>query len=382
MHIAFASSRPWGFAEAYQDSNRHRISIVVSQESELPGRLAAILPDIVVLNFEGDEIAEAVARINKASIRTIIIPFGAAASPDLLVKLMRLGVDDVLMEEDTNSLERILSNIEGSSKPADVDERLKRAKRISFLAAKGGNGTTFLLSNFATALAEQTGSKVLLIDLSIPFGDIDMYLSPTKPEHDLVDFILQAERLDQALLDAMVHHVSERLALIPSPSTMERVLKIKSGDVMKLIKKIEKFYEYILFDLGTSIDQVGLPIIETIDQLVVTSRPDLPNARRTGQVIQLLSDLEFPMEKLVIISNEFGARTAINPQEFEQAIGHTIQHRIPDAGPTVPVALVQSKAAITLAPKSQFAKVVNNWVTELSGRQHKGRRLWAIFGSN
>lgn len=382
MHIAFASSSPWGFADTFEDSGKHRISRVVSPASELPKSLVALLPDIVVLNIEESEITDTIARISKTSIRAVVVPFCRAPSAELLVKLMRLSVNDILMEEDKNSLERIVANIEGISRKADPNDRLKRAKRIAFLAAKGGNGTTFLLSNFATALAEQTSGRVLLIDLSIPFGDIDIYLAPVKPDHDILDFVQQIDRLDQALLDAMVHHVGEKLDLVPSPATMERVLRIKSDDVLKLMEKIQAHYEYILFDLGTSIDQIGLPTIETIDQLVVTSRPDLPSARRTGQIIQLLSELEFPSEKLVVVSNEFGARTAINPQEFEQAIGHSIQHRIPDAGPAVSAALVQSKAVITLAPKSNFAKSVSNWVAELSGRQRKGKRLWSIFGSN
>lgn len=180
----------------------------------------------------------------------------------------------------------------------------------------------------------------------------------------------------------MVYHVSDKLDLIPSPSTMDRVVRINPADVVKLIDKVDEYYDYVLFDLGTSVDQVGLPIVENIDQLVLVSRLDLPSARRTGQTIRLLADIDFPSGKVVVVSNEFGVRPSIPAGEFEKAIGHAIQHRIPDAGPTLATALVQSEPVIDLAPKSPFAKAIENWVGTLSGTSRKGRKLWGIFGTN
>lgn len=382
MHIVFASSNPWPLADAFADGGGHRVTRIVAPSGELPARLGSMLPDVVVLDYDEQELRQSIAEITRTARRAAIVPFCPAPSPDLLVFLMRLGISDMLMEEESDALERILARIQGSARTKGPDDRLKRAKRIAFLAAKGGNGTTFLLSNFATALARETSGQVLLVDLSIPFGDIDIYLTPAKSEHDLVDFVQQIDRFDRSLLDAMVHHISDKLDLIPSPSTMDRVVRINPADVVKLIDKVDEYYDYVLFDLGTSVDQVGLPIVENVDQLVIVSRLDLPSARRTGQTIRLLADLDFPPAKLVVVSNEFGARTAITASEFEKAVGHSIQHRMPDAGPTLAAALAQSEPAIDLAPKSPFAKAIDKWVAELSGSSRKGRKLWGIFGTN
>lgn len=381
MHVAFASRAPWNAVETFAKDETYRVSSVVLSPDELPSRLSSLLPDIVVLNFAEDEILDAIGRINKAGLRVIIVPFCVAPSPNFLVNLMRLGVDDVLMDEDAPALNRIVLGLTGKSS-ANPQDRTKCAKRIAFLASKGGNGATFLLSNFAAALANQTDGRVLLVDLSIPFGDIDMYLSPNKVDHDILDFIQQIDRLDRALHEAMVHHVNDKLDLIPSPATMDRVVRIGSGDVARLIDRVDNLYDFVLFDLGCSVDQVGLPIIESADQVVIVSRPDLPSARRTGQLIRLLSELDFSTEKLIVVSNEFGVKTGFDPSEFERATALAIHRRIPDAGSAVTAALIQSKPAIELAPKSAFAKAIGKWIAELSGNSNKGRRLWAIFGSN
>jgi pilus assembly protein CpaE len=382
MHIAFASPAAWTLPDAFTGLAGYRTTSLVASAEELPAQLASILPDVVVLNYDEASLREIVAQIAKTSRRTLAVPCTASPSPQFLVELMRMGIIDILMEDDAEALVAILTRIAQSNRVGGADVHLDHAKRIAFLAAKGGTGSTFLLSNFATQLARDTGGQVLIVDLSIPFGDIDIYLIPEPAENDLSDFVLQVDRIDKALLDAMVHHVAGNLDLIPSPTTMERVLQIAPADVVKLLAKIDEFYDYIVFDLGDSIDQFGLPMIETLDQLVLVSRPDLPSARRTSQTIRLLADLDFPDEKLVVVSNAFGIRKPVSLHEYEKAIGHAIRYEIPDAGQHVAIALVENEPVIEIAPKSPFAKAIQKWVAGLSGSEIKGKKLWRIFGTN
>lgn len=381
MHIAFASNEAWDLPEAFASIDSYRTTSLVVEPRELPSRIAAALPDVVVLNYDTDTLREIVGELSKSTNRTLVVPFSRSPSPELLVDLMRLGVIDILMEETSDALNAILARVAGSAMHNGAGEALGHAKRIAFLAAKGGSGSTFLLSNFAAQLAQDSGRHVLIVDLSIPFGDVDIYLIPDRAENDLYDFVQQVDRIDSALLDVMVRHIRSNLDLIPSPASMERVVRLVPADIVKLLAKIDEYYDYVLFDLGDSIDQFGLPIIETLDQLVLVSRPDLPNARRTSQMTKLLTDLEFPDEKLVLVSNSFGVRKPVSLHEYEKAIGLTVRHEIPDAGPSVAIALVENEPVVEIAPKSPFAKAIQKWVAELSGSASKGKKLWRIFGT-
>lgn len=381
MHIAFASNEVWDLTEAFAGLANHRITSLVVDSGELSARIAATLPDVVVLNYDENTLRDVVSALSKSSHRTLVVPFNRSPSPELLVDLMRMGVMDILMDEDPVALDAILARVAGSALHNGAGEIMGHAKRIAFLAAKGGNGATFLLSNFAAQLARETGRHVLIVDLSIPFGDVDIYLTPDRAENDLSDFVQQVDRIDNALLDVMVRHISSNLDLIPSPVSMERVVRIVPADVIKLLAKIDEFYDYIVFDLGDSIDQFGLPVIETLDQLVLVTRPDLPSARRASQTIRLLADLEFPDEKLVVVSNTFGIRKPVSLNEYEKAIGHAIQYEIPDAGSNVAIALVENEPVVEIAPKSPFAKAIQKWVASLSGSEIKGKKLWRIFGT-
>lgn len=380
MHIAFASNEAWDLPEAFASLGNYRITSLVVGSGELLARIAATLPDVVVLNYDEDTLRYVVGQLSKSIQRTLAVPFCRSPSPELLVELMRMGIVDVLMTEAPDALEAILARIAGSAYYTGVNEVVRHAKRIAFLAAKGGNGATFLLSNFAAQLASDTDRHVLIIDLSIPFGDVDIYLTPDRAENDLSDFVQQVDRIDSALMEVMVRHINGNLDLIPSPSSMEQLVRIAPADVIRLLAKIDKFYDFIVFDLGDSIDQFGLPIIETLDQLILVSRPDLLSARRASQTIRLLTDLAFPEEKLVVVSNTFSIREPISLNEFEKAIGHTIRYEVPDAASNLTIALVENEPVVEIAPKSPFAKAIQKWVADLSGSASKGKKLWRIFG--
>ncbi len=86
------------------------------------------------------------------------------------------------------------------------------------MSAKGGDGATYLTANLAAALADNPECRVLTIDLSLPFGDLDMYMTGNTTSNNLATFSNQIDRIDGALLDSMAHHVSGNLHLIPSPT--------------------------------------------------------------------------------------------------------------------------------------------------------------------
>ncbi len=64
-------------------------------------------------------------------------------------------------------------------RPAARPAKKVGGKLLVFLGAKGGSGVTTIASNFAVALAQESGQSTVLIDLDLPLGDAALDLGIT-----------------------------------------------------------------------------------------------------------------------------------------------------------------------------------------------------------
>ena len=80
----------------------------------------------------------------------------------------------------------------------------KPTQIISFLGCKGGVGTTFLVANVASLLAQERHGKVLLVDLDLGFGQLN-YLFDIHPEHTMAEVMENIERLDNDYLQSILY---------------------------------------------------------------------------------------------------------------------------------------------------------------------------------
>jgi len=379
MRVIFVSDEQWPLAEAPQAPLASFVTsmIVTSRDiAAISAKILSIQPDVVFLNYPPDVLREIVKDLRAMAGHIAIVASCADPSPETLLELMRLGTSDILTEQSVAACDTILARLR-----LTPSSKLSRqpAKRIGFVSAKGGDGASFILANLAASLAAQSDGKILLLDLALPFGDLDIYLSETTPTHDLSDFAHESERLDAALMQAMVHHVAENLDIIPTPINFSRVAGIYPGAVANFVDKVADQYAFILFDFGASVDQVGLPLIDTLDSLVLISRMELASTRRAGQLIKFFEDLEFSKAQIRLVTNEFGGKPSIAVSEFESALTHPVARSIPDAGGSVVSALARSTPVVEIAPRSRFSRAIAAWSADILGNAPRGRKLWEVL---
>lgn len=222
---------------------------------------------------------------------------------------------------------------------------------------------------------------MLAVDLSIPFGDLDMFLTGDNHHQDLADISSQSDRLDQSLLDSMVQHLSTTLDLIPSPATFEKILQIEPERVSKLITIASNFYEYTVIDLGSSLDQIGIWVLEHLDLLSIVTTPSLPSLRRAGQLLKLSKEFEKPISRIEIILNRADSSDRISITEIEKVIGRPINKRFPSDAEAVQESLLIGQPLLKAAPKSKLSKTIVDWAAHLTDKNltensHRKRTLW------
>jgi pilus assembly protein CpaE len=338
-------------------------------------QLTAQKPDIIFLmGFEATDphYIRELEKLCLALPQAAIVALHPETEPELLLTLMRAGVREVIVDSTPDTLKQVIERthlrIKGTAS--------SQGRVFGFVSSKGGDGGSCIAANLAFALSQAPDTRVLAVDLSLPFGDLDMYLTRENHTQDLADISSQSDRLDRSLLDSMVQHISPTLDLIPSPATFEKIVHIEPERVSELINLAKDFYTCILVDFGSSIDRVGIWILEHLDDLCLVSTPSLASLRRASQLLKLWKECEKPIPPIEIILNRVDSTARLSGTEIEKIIGKPVDRRLPPDNDAIQDSLLTGQAILQVAPKSKLSKTITDWAAHLTGSNHQKSSLW------
>ena len=375
MNIVTYSSRPWEVPDTQLELGQHQLVRLVGEIGVMVHQITTQKPDLVFLvGFEPTELhyIQEVEKLCLALPQAAIVALHPQTPSELLLSLMRAGVREVIVDSASETLQQVIKRAHVHTKGSSISRGLV----FGFISSKGGDGSSCIAANLAFALSQKPETRVLAVDVSLPFGDLDMYLTPDNHPQDLADISSQSDRLDQSLLDSMVQHLSPTLDLIPSPATFEKILHIEPERVSELIHIAANFYDYILVDFGSALDQIVILALDHLDKLCVVSTPSLPSLRRAGQLLKLWKEFEKPMLRIEIILNRADTSVSISSAEIEKVIGRPINHRFPSDPEAMQESLLIGHPLLQVAPKSKLSKTIVAWAAHITGSSHHKRSLW------
>ena len=375
MNIVTYSSNPWEVPDTQLELGQHQVVRLVGGAGVMVSQLTAQNPDLVFLvGFESTEphYIQEVEKLCLSLPQAYVVALHPLPQPELLLSLMRAGVRDVIVDSASDTIQQVIKRVQLTAKAASI--RLGRV--FGFVSSKGGDGSSFIAANLAFALSHEPGIRVLAVDLSLPFGDLDMFFTGDIHPQDLADISSQSERLDLSLLDSMVQHLSPMLDLIPSPTTFEKIIRIEPERVSELIHIATNFYDYILVDFGSSFDQVGVWVLEHLNEFCIVLTPSLPSLRRASQLLKLWKEFEKPMSHIEIILNRADKSVPLSTIEIEKVIGRPINHTFPSDVEAVQESLLIGQPFLQVAPKSKLSNTIVDWAANLTGSTHRKLSLW------
>ena len=375
MNIVAYSPQPWEIPDTQLELGQHQVVRLLGPLSSMVHQLTAQKPDLIFLvGFEPTEphYIQEVEKLCLALPHVAIVALHPQTESELLLSLMRAGVREVIVDSASETLQQVIKRAHLHAKGTIIS----RGRVFGFVSSKGGDGSSFLAANLAFALSQEPGTRVLAVDISLPFGDLDMYLTGDNHLQDLADISGQSDRLDKSLLDSMVQHLSPTLDLIPSPITFEKIVHIEPERVSGLIHIAANFYDYILVDFGSSFDQVVILALDHLDEFCIVSTPSLPSLRRAGQLLKLWTEFEKPMLRIEIILNRADTSVPISITEMEKVIGRPINYRFPSDAEAAQESLLIGQPLLQVAPKSKLSKTIVDWAAHFTGRSHRKPSLW------
>ena len=217
--------------------------------------------DVVVIDADSEpDYAFALAESLCASGRTYVMAYSAKADMKQAVHFMRAGVREFFtLPLDLAEVSSALGRASSRRAPSLREEK-KTGKLFVFLGTKGGCGVTTLASNFALALAQESDSNTLLIDLGLPLGDVAINLG-IKNEYSIVTALQNPSRLDANMLSSLVVKHSSGLSVLAAPGDLPDELPAKDG-VDKLIEVTREIYDFVVVDAGSRLDLMDSTLFE------------------------------------------------------------------------------------------------------------------------
>lgn len=187
-------------------------------------------------------------------------------------------------------------------------------KTISLLNLKGGVGKTTTAINLAKGLSNN-GEKVLLIDTDMQANATSIFLDKERTLDDFQSFaeLLLDERLED--ISKYIYSVNENLDIIGSKlSVAESELKIRnsfnrnsSNILNKIIKKVNKYYDYCIIDCAPTINLITLNIVVGSDEIIVPIKVDkfaLEGYRTTlNNINKIIEDYELDTTLTILYTN-------------------------------------------------------------------------------
>lgn len=350
----------------------------------LPGAVAALAdvlrrdqPDLVVLEMPtGDE--QDMLRIEAALAQapgTYLVLVSSDRSVGFLTRAMRAGVREVLAAPLNGALiEDVIKH--ARQRHAVAGRRRDQAGQVlAMVPTKGGNGTTFLATNLAFALARQ-GRRVALLDFNFYWGDAALYLCDQDPVFSVVDVIQQTQRMDPALLDSSMLKVNPYLHVLAAPELPVHVNQVSEAGVERLMEIARGNYDFVVLDASSAFDPATVKALELADAVFLTLQQELPCVRAARRMAGAFRELGLSSNKLSVIINRYEKHRAITLEDVKKATLLKIGRTIPNSHAAVSASVDQGIALLEMSPRDPVARTLHDWAEELAPAPHQPATGW------
>ncbi|WP_026692471.1 MinD/ParA family protein [Peribacillus kribbensis] len=222
----------------------------------------------------------------------------------------------------------------------------KETKAIGVISGKGGVGKSNFSLNFAISLA-QKGKSVLLFDMDIGMGNIDILMGNTSAKN-IVSFFEEG----LSIVDVISKGPSG-ISYIAGGTGLSRIFQLDTDKVSRFFSEFEgivETYQYIIFDMGAGISEDTVPFILSADEVFVITTPEPTSVTDAYAAIKYLTlqkqDLPFYLICNKAVSDKEGMNTV---KRLQQVIQQFLQKDIGILG-VLPEDRAVTRAVMEQAP--------------------------------
>jgi pilus assembly protein CpaE len=303
-------------------------------------------PDVVLMDInmpDADGISTS-RTLTKAMPESQVIIMSVQNEADYVRRAMLAGARDFLMkpfsgDELVEAVRRVYENRPIAPTSAIVQQsatsgivgtpaQIRNGHVLAIYSPKGGAGCTTLAVNVAVSLAEE-GQQTLLVDGSLQFGDVGIMLN-LKPVTSIIDLVERITELDYDLISSVIISHGSGLNVLLAPPRPEMAELVNESHLRTLLTSLRKFYDYIIIDTSTALNDVNLSLLDSADRIILITQQNLASLKNVSRFFDLAEDLEYETDKVMLVVNHGSNKLNISVKDIADTLKWPVISVVPE----------------------------------------------------
>jgi Flp pilus assembly CpaE family ATPase len=310
----------------------------------------------VALLGEGDIFGEGACLHNKPQQASVYAQTECTLlSLDRQSMYLVLGRDRAVLEELRKLADQRFGTFADTSVQATWGMLLQEAAVVGVYSPKGGSGGTCLSLNLVGSLSRKYPGQVLLLDLDFPYTHSAM-LSGLVPTSCLARVAgVPPESFEEVLLSAVLYHSSGPM-ILPGALRPEETDEVTPALITRAISVLRKTFHYIVVDLGVTISDSTLAVLDLTQHVVLVAAPELSALKSASDAIDILLQLGTPHDRLTIALNNRSPKPAVTRSAVERMLKRPVDVEVGFDGVRPEEAALKGEILSLTNPRSEITK--------------------------
>lgn len=265
-----------------------------------------------------------------------------------------------------------------NERSADQEEsrgKQTEGKTIVIASPRNGYGKTTLSTTLSQLLSNELGKRILYIDLDLYFGDGTFAMGVFSPK-SILGFI---ENFDEEppswefFLKYLVKH-NENLYILPAPNDFIEGEKVKESGFSKILKESRKFFDYIIIDTDSSVNEIFLAAVDNADKILFLIDVHCTMSIKSDvRYFRGISHLNLPSANCAILATK--PKEDFNPEDMRKLLSFKIIGVLPTI---TDIPLDYGQSIYQLSPRNAFCESIRGIfktlfkITWLPGQKENG----------
>lgn len=312
--------------------------------------------------------------------KLVVLAIGSTSDTELLRRLMRAGVRDVLPSPLVRQeLVTTCTDLLADKKDRVASQQGGFHAVCVFIDAKGGSGATTIAVNVAAMLASERKVKTCLIDFDLGFGAC-AHMLDLKPTSFLTDAIQQEDRLDGVFLKALMTEHSSGLHVLASPANPASMAERLNPDVIrKIIDFAAEIYDVVILDMPRDTAAWVMEAVRASTTTLVVMQNTLAIIRDVKLLLDYMPHAGVDMRKIELVNNRAMAKSqSVSIEQLKQTLGRERIHRIRNDYHTALAAADQGMPVYKVSAASELTEDIRHLANDIwhshepSKKEHQG----------
>ena len=264
------------------------------------------MPDIIIYEIDGskeEDIQDLEKILQDFTHQVTVYVTYRNGDMETMRRLMRAGVRDSFPQPiQTHELVLAVTNVLSDKRARLGVSKGGKGGVTTFISAKGGCGATTIAMNVSEILAHSFEAKVLLIDFDIQFGDVALLLDLI-PGNNVMDALLQPNRVDPVFLKALITKHSSGLDVLASPADVGPLGGISPDGVTNLIDAAVESYDFVILDIPRVLTSWTMAALRYSDPVMVVGQNNLSAIRDAKLIMDKIKHEGIPAANIEVINN-------------------------------------------------------------------------------